>query len=359
MRAPLIYSFLVLILIAIPAKTVATASPLPPSPLAAPLAPTLVSYRNADATLGDVVTALTKASGIPITFPHRLGVAKCPVRFEGLSFWEALEQISRTMGLKITVQERGAKLALEPRGESQEVSSVSGPFRLVAKQVVGRALLETGTHFHEVSLEAHWEPRLAVFRIDAQPQISKVVDDRGVALEATGSSLLSYPSEAVSEMKIKLTGLTRASKQIGILAGEFRVTAAERILVFKFANLAGKLPATQTQQEVQATLRSIAKPDKSWEVDLELVYPEKHPPFESFEEQKWLRDNRLHLISPAGKPTEPESEEIAASGRRVMATYRFPGTLDLRGKGWALAYETPSPLLEFKVPFELKNIPLP
>jgi len=42
-----------------------------------------------------------------------------------------------------------------------------------------------------------------------------------------------------------------------------------------------------------------------------------------------------------------------------MATYRFPANLNPLAKGWSLIYETPSPLLEMKVPFELKNIPIP
>ena len=32
---------------------------------------------------------------------------------------------------------------------------------------------------------------------------------------------------------------------------------------------------------------------------------------------------------------------------------------DPTAKGWSLVYETPAPLVEFKVPFVLENIPLP
>jgi hypothetical protein len=95
-------------------------------------------------------------------------------------------------------------------------------------------------------------------------------------------------------------------------------------------------------------------------VNLKLEYPKDHPVFESFEAQKWLRDNRLQLVSPQAKPTEPESEEITIeNGRIVLATYRFPANLNPLVKGWSLIYETPSPLVEMKVPFELKNIPIP
>jgi hypothetical protein len=335
--------------------TIVAVATQPPTPT---IAPTLITFQKQDATLGSVAAALSKASGIPISIPPAEARSKCPAAFAGVPFWEALEHTARDTGMKIVLLEKGTKMGLEPRGMCREIATVSGPFRIVAKQVIGRALLDLGANFHEISLEVNWEPRIPVFRIDTQPRITKVTDDRGVGLTATTSSANSYPTEAVTDMKIKVNGLTRESKQIGLLAGEFRVTAAEKILVFKF-DLTGKMPISKIQNDVKASVKGIAKPDNSWEVVVELLYPENHPPFESFEAQKWLRDNRLQLVSPDGKPTEPENEEIAATGRRVVATYRFPGTINPLAKGWSLIYETPSPLMEFKVPFELKNIPIP
>ena len=64
---------------------------------------------------------------------------------------------------------------------------------------------------------------------------------------------------------------------------------------------------------------------------------------------------------------DPSAEADAApeqpSGRRAVATYGFKEDaakgLNPAGKGWSLVYETPAPLVEFKVPFVLENIPLP
>jgi hypothetical protein len=336
--------------------TIASVATQPTTPT---IAPTPIAFQKADTTLGDVAAVLSKASGIPISVPATESRLKCPAAFAGVPFWEALEQTAKQTGTKIVPFEKGTKVALEPRGMSREVSTTNGPFRIVAKQVVGRAMLDVGVTFHDIYLEVHWEPRVPVFRIDTQPRIVKAADDRGVGLTAATTSASGYPTEAITDMKIKVMGLTRESKQIGILAGEFRVTAAEKILTFKFDDLTGKRPISKTQNEVIASVKGIAKPDKFWEVELELLYPKNHPPFESFEEQKWLRDNKLQLVSPDGKPTNPESEQIDASGRRVVAIYRFPGTINPLAKGWSLVYETPSPLLEFKVPFELRNIPIP
>jgi hypothetical protein len=323
-------------------------------------APTTITCQKADATLGDVTSELSKLSGIPISATGLDLQKKCPANFVKMPFWVALETTAKQTGTKIVLQEKGTKVALEPKGNSREVSAVNGPFRIVAKQVIGRELLDLGTTFHEVYIEVHWEPRIPIFRIDTQPRITKAADNRGVELLASTTSASTYPTESLSDMKIRLTGLTRQSSQIGVLAGEFRLTAATSMLSFRFRDLTSKLPITQSQNLVTATLKGVSKPDKSWEVELELQYPKDHPAFESFEEQKWLRDNRLQLVSPAGKPIEPESEELSVHNRnRVVATYRFPGNLNPLAKGWSLIYETPGPLSEFKIPFELKNIPIP
>jgi hypothetical protein len=327
----------------------------PPAPV---LAPSRHSIKQPDGTLGEIAAGLAKASGIAISIPPTASRVKCPVNLHETSFWEVLEHVARETGMKVVLQEHGTKVALEPRGPSREVVAVSGPFRIAATQVVGREMLDLGVTFYEVHLLVNWEPRIPVFRIEAQPRITKILDDRGVGLSVPLPSASTYPTEALTDMKVKVQGLVRESKSIAVLAAEFRVTAAERMLAFRFDSLA-KLPQSKTQDRVAATLKGVNRIDKFWELEMEVAYPEGHPVFESFEEQKWLRDNRMLLISPQGKPIEPESEEIAAHGRRIHATYRYPAAINPAANGWSLVYETPGPLVEVKVPFELRNIPLP
>ncbi|HEY3787722.1 MAG TPA: hypothetical protein VGL71_02655, partial [Urbifossiella sp.] len=56
--------------------------------------------------------------------------------------------------------------------------------------------------------------------------------------------------------------------------------------------------------------------------------------------------------------------EVQVFGSKVIAIYRFKedakrGLVNPASKDWKLVYEAPSPPLEFTVPFELKDIPLP
>jgi hypothetical protein len=326
---------------------------------AAKLAPTRIRLKQTDATLADAGQALAKASGMMIEVDPRIARLSSKLAFTDVPFWDALEQIARDADAKIVIQDDGRKLRLEPRGPSNLVSAVSGPFRVVARNVIGRALLDAGATFHDILLDVHWEPRYPVYRIDTVPTIKSAKDDKGNNLLADSSISFQHPSGASAELRVKLTGLPRAAGKIAVLEGVFRATAAEKLLTIKFDDLTAKSAVTKTQDRVSIVLKPLTYDDstKAWTAELELTYPEPHPVFQSFEEFKWLRDNRLQFVV-AGKPVEPSSEEVAASGRHVTATYRFKG-VNPAAKGTSLVLQAPGPLVELTVPFKLQNIPVP
>ena len=134
------------------------------------------------------------------------------------------------------------------------------------------------------------------------------------------------------------------------------------MLAVRFQNLAGKFPESQTVDGVKVTLTAFEKDCDTWNAELAMEYPKNHPDFYSYEQAaglKWLRDTRLRLVDPDAKPIDAASEDVNASGRTVTALYRFKVAGNPAGKGWSLVCETPGPLTEVTVPFELKNIPIP
>lgn len=196
--------------------------------------------------------------------------------------------------------------------------------------------------------------------------VRKVTDVPGSKIEADGGRGQVLPLDATSEMKVRLSGLTRDSDRITALAGVFTVTAAEKMLAFTFEAPGGKLPAEQKQAGVTAAVKRVQKKDDSWEVAVDVTYPPNQPVFQSFEGEWWLRDNKLTLYSPAGKAFVIDDYEIPQpdSPQPLRVVHRFKedatkGLGDPTAKGWKIVYETPSPLVEVKVLFELKDIPLP
>lgn len=351
MRVPVTLSILVL-------AAVAAAQPAGPA-----LKPTPVTFTKDNAPLGEVAAELSKApAGVGVTADAQVVKARLSPKFDGTPFWVALESAAAATKTRLAIRDGGRSVILEPLGAANpDISSVSGPFRVAARAVTARLLLDSGAAFHEVQLDVHWEPRMPVFRLDTQPRITKAVDDRGTALTPAPGVSLQYPAAALTDLRLRLTGLTRDSKRIATLAGEFRATAAEKMLAIPFRDLAAKFPQAHTVEGVKVAVTGFAKAGGTWDADVELTYPENHPNFESFEEQKWLRDTRVRLIDPTGAAWEPDGETVNASGRAVSGTYSYKllANANPLAKGWSLALETPGPLVELKVPFTLKDIPLP
>ncbi|HUR53484.1 MAG TPA: hypothetical protein VMZ71_05110 [Gemmataceae bacterium] len=321
-------------------------------PAADPIPPRTVLLNKTAATPEEV----GKAAGIPVT-----GTGTFPASFDRVPFWTALEKAAAATGQRITLRESGRRVVLEPRGASLEVSSVSGPFRTVARLVTARLNLETGQTAYDVHIDAHWEPRFPVFRVDAVPTITRATDDRNAKLTTTTTKGRSAPTGATHALPVRLGGLTRESRKIAVLAGHYSVIAADRMLAFSFDTLTAKLPVTPPAQDgVTAILKRIEKDEKTWEVEIELKYPPGGPEFESFEADAWLSENTLRLVSPdKSKTFRPDDYE--ARGHTLI--YRFKedaakGLTNPAAKGWSIVYETPAPLKEFQVPFELKDIPL-
>lgn len=344
-----------------PALALTAVAADPPRPAVPPRAVTL---ELTNSTLKDVAAALAKQTGLPVTYPEAAGNQPCDAVFNGKPFWEALELIADQTGQRIELKADGAAISLVPRGKSREVSSVAGAFRVVARQVVGRALLDEGTTAHEVRFDAHWEPRFPVFRIDSAPTITEAADDRGMALTPQPGGSGTQPTGYTHAATVRLGGLAREARRIETLKGYFNVVASEKVLTFRFADLAAKLPAAlPVQEQVTATLTRFAKDDATWEAEITLTYPPTIPEFESFE--AWAVGNRVRLVSPNGAGVfEPESRNVSATGRRVVGTYYFKedrakGLANPAGKGWSLVVEAPTTPVAFRVPFELKDVPLP
>ena len=329
-------------------------------PEAFAIAPRTVTLDLPNSKLDAVAAALTKKTGLPFTYPPAAAKETCDGVFTGLPFWDALERVADQTGNRIALHDHGRKLALAPRGRSREVSSVAGPFRVVADRVTARTLLDDNVTVYDVGLTVHWEPRFPVFRIDAEPTVTKAADDRGTALTSGGGRAKVNPGgAAVHAATVRLDGLTREARKVALLRGHFTVTASAKMLAFTFDKPAAK-GAKVEGEKVEAVLKRFAKDEDTWEAEVELTYPPAIPVFESFE--TWTTENRLRLESPDGKAFAPDGRAVHAVGRTVTATYYFKESAGLKtptAAGWKLVYEAPSPPVEFRVPFELKDIPLP
>ncbi len=333
-----------------------SAAAAPPAGPAIP--PKTFTLSKPDATLANVLGELHKQTGLTVAAQGSDADAPCPAAFTRTPFWSAVEQVAAGTGTRIALNKQGRAIALVKRPGPPAPSSVDGPFRVAVRQVQTRTDFDAGQTFTEVTLDVHWEPRFPVFRIDSEPTVTTVADDRGDKLTPVTTKTRTPPAGYLYTTTVRIAGVPREARKLTRLAGTFTVTASERMLPFAF-DLGGKPPTIPPPREgVTATLRRFEKADDRWEAELELTYPPGQPQFESFE--SWVTENRARLVAPdKAKSLDPSDYDIPEQGRRVVAVYRFPGSALANPKGWSLVYETPAPLVEFPVRFELTDIPLP
>ena len=245
-------------------------------------------------------------------------------------------------------------------GAPPAVASTDGPFRVAVQQVAGRTDFDTGRTTTEVTLLLHWEPRLPVFRVAGEPTLTRVSDDRGDRPRPPPAAARAAPTGCQFVTTVRLAGVPRAATKLTRLAGTFTVTAAEEMLTFRVADL-GAGPAAEARGGVSVTAGRPVRVGDRYDLAIDLKYPPPAVEFESFEAGAWLADNRLTLTSPTGRTYTPTSEDIRPAGAGTTVVYRFPAATPGLDKpaGWSLTYTTPSPLAEYNVGFDLRDIPLP
>ena len=324
-------------------------------PPPAGIAPKTVALRQPGGTLAEAIAQVRTQTGIAVDGPPGADTTPCRVALDRVPFWQALDQIADRTDTRIALRDRGRTIALVKRSAPPTPASVDGPFRVAVSKVESRYDFDTGSAVTDITLDVHWEPRFPVFRLDAQPTVTTVADDRGGRITAHTAKGKATPRGFLHATTVRLTGVPRAASRLTHLAGTFTVTAAERMLPFVFDDLTAA--ATKEREGVSVALHPPRAIDGLWEFRLDLTYPPTDIEFESFE--SWVTENRLRLTGPNGQTVTPTDYDIPEQGRRVVAVYRFPTTAVPDPKGWTATYETPSPLVEFPVRFDLKDIPLP
>jgi hypothetical protein len=313
---------------------------------------TLIAARHSyagQATLAQTLRDLESRTGLKLSTTLDANLPSTPQ--PTATPWEQLEALAKAHSARLVVTKQGKAISLEAGPAAP--SATSGAFRMVVKQVTSRRDLESGKTITEITVEVHWLPTQPVFRIDTAPDAT--ISGPGKLLN---SGKVKTPTTACSHtVTFRLEGPSRDVKTLD-LQGTFTVTGAEKMLAFRVKDITK--PMTLTEAGVTISVKPPVKFDKRWEVPVTLQYPPTKVEFESYESGVWMSANRLQLIDPAGKPHEPMNELAQETLGQVLMTYRYPRMLRTEDfAGWSLVYETPTPPIEWAVPFSLKGIPLP
>ncbi len=309
------------------------------------------SLSKGTVTAKEFAAAVETASGMTLDVSAIDGGSTVPADLKDVGYWAALDHLAAHTNSRLSIT--GGRIAFKP-GAATLPASVNGPFRVAATEVVLRRDLAANTTGCDLHLELAWLPSVIVFRTDTAPKLDSLTDDTGAKLSASTAAARTHTTGIVAPLIVRPQGVKRAAKSLNV-AGSVQVTIADELLTFQF-DAAGKPPlAALRQKGVAVTIRKVKTAGADLLVEVQLDYPPGNVVWESFEDVYWTRNNRLRLLPPKGEPISADNAEY--NDRSI--TYTFKNRAGKLGAGWTLEYQTPGPMREVRVPFELKGIALP
>ncbi len=263
-----------------------------------------------------------------------------------LSFWQAVERLAEATDSRVVTT--AGRISLKP-GKSLSSSSLQGPFRFAARDVLIRGDPDTGKSNYTIVLDVTWESPVLAYRIDGVPKISMAKDESGKGIEISGGGSRVLTAGNSAELTVRPQGLSRANKSLSI-SGSVIITMADEMLTFTFD--AANPKAVPSQKGIAVSVKKHGTDGADWFAVMGVESPKSNVSVESYE-YALLRNNVVSLLRP--KDTAIKANLVEA----VDLRYGFKNMAKQVGPGWKLEYRTPGPLREIVVPFELKNISLP
>ncbi|MBM4073366.1 MAG: hypothetical protein FJ271_31255 [Planctomycetes bacterium] len=326
--------------------------------------------------LADALAAIKRQTGTAVV-DRRSAQRKDDLRLDldRATFWQGLDAIARQADARISLYQEDGTIALVNGPYRTLPTSMHGIFRTTVRRLAVARNLETARDVCTIEVETAWEPWFQPFLMEIGPATARYLGpmNRPVAATIAGQGRFRVAGRA-SVTELRMPAPPRAAQLIDMLAGSFKIIGPTRMLVFRFDELkpTSKKPLGSRQDGVKVELTRILSDPEKWSFDLRIENPPGGPTYESHQADLWMRDNRIWLQKGDGKSAviwkhsgaeEPLQENQDA--RRSAVRYHFPlgDSSAVRNAGkpedWSLRYTTPGPIVETRVEFSFKDLPLP
>jgi hypothetical protein len=330
--------------------------------LIVPLVSVAAGDRPKEQTIEQVLAELKKQTGNTVedrrTHPSN---AKLTLP-RNAGFWQSLDAIGEQTGVGFSAYQPDGSVALVDKPYRKLMTHYDGPFRFTVKRISVSRDDETQAHTCKLTLDAAWEPRLAMLYLNVS-QATAAIGKKKEQLER--QTPRSVAGTSAAEIELRLQAPPRNVARIDALTGELNVIGAPKMLEFKFANLAAGQKAEQ--EGVKASLADARQNPLLWSFDIVTEYP-KGALVELESYQSWMDNNRVWLAWTDAKTKrtyeiEPtgESPQNTPTGTRIRYYFSVQGksALPPRGVEVELRYRTPSRVIAFTAPFSFRDLPLP
>jgi hypothetical protein len=329
------------------------------------LAPKRVKLVEKSYDVADVLSAIKEQTDNPRLFDRRSAGAagKVTIGFADLSFWEAVDRLAKELGARVSpFAEEGVTLVDGPRHVGK--IAYAGICRAEIQTIDVRLDATTGGRTCAIEMEIAWEPRFEPLYLWLDEVAGSYGPDAAGKVQAFQRSarVLQPASRGAARVDVTLDGPERSVGKIEKM--DVRVGFLGPTKMLRFAFEGPKKEDAKSQSGVEVKIVEVnAKPKAPrWTIKVLILNPEKTPNFESF--QSWIDNNRIHLEKDGALKTwSPKSEDQQIdelSSRRAAIRYGFDGAAN-RGdlSKWTLVLRTPGPIVEFALPFQFRDVPLP
>ncbi len=322
-----------------------------------------VSLDARSSSLAEAAASIARQTNIPIDTDRAAKDRPVQIQIQNATFWDGLDQLARAANQRLVVGAHGKRIAFSKEPYRATPLFTTGPFRFAAREVRSRLNLASGASGTDLFIDFAWEPRFKAYFVELDPKSLSATDDQGNALTILNEGANRIPvADSEFEVQARLRDVPRAAKRITHLKGSVKVLGTSQLLQFTFdpAN-----PGDQTikKTEVSATLKTFRKNVRLWTAVVELQYPKDMPELESF--QSYLLDNEAWLRSPDGRKFRTGKFELGFNQQgKLPVTFYFvendkDGPVLTNLTGWKLVVRVPGRIVEERVNFRLRDIPLP
>ena len=236
-----------------------------------------------------------------------------------------------------------------------------GPFRIALKQFTTLRDFQAGIAAANAQIELAWEPRLRPMLLSLKSKGLEIKDDKGQEIKPQttmeSNDVVLRPENPAAEINLNIDAPQRTATALSMLAVKSQITLPAALKTFRFPSLAQE-HMTQNQGDVTVTLENVETDEQVWKVNVEVVYPNAGPAFESY--RQGLFNNRLWLQKADGSKFEHNGgfSNTSSDGGRLGFECIF---VDVPGKlaEYQLVYETPAKVATIPLEFQFKDVPLP
>ncbi len=320
---------------------------------------------------------LVLADDLPTDLKHPFSVD-----IRNRTFWQAVEEISRTARVRLVSSGGTAILRPgRPTGHSSRIA-VSGPFRISATATAPRPLANRKTWLIPIRLQWEAEPRLRPLFLVCRPSrcqaTGRIEDDKVALTPRSPDATLEVPLAAESAVETSENGSAPPRLRLDFqsqgrrpptslsLTGTADVWLAADRQPFVFLTRTVQRPVLKRRAGVAVALTAAhvdTKSNKRHDVTMRIrvQYESGGPSFESH--RLWMLYNQAHLLadSETGKIRRMsydrfDTPRIGDGTAELVYHFRnVAGPIDR----WRFVYEAPTQILKVAVPWMTRDLTVP